>query len=106
MKSTQMPKIKWMIFVIATEVFAFLNGNFSASIPLILSKNVRILGKDLILLHLFLNKLSYKQNENIEHNAKKNEKFIELFTKCEELKAVTQNNHREIQEIRRSQKEI
>jgi ABC-type bacteriocin/lantibiotic exporter with double-glycine peptidase domain len=43
---------------------------------------------------------------NIEHNAKKNEKFIELFTKCEELKAVTQNNHREIQEIRRSQKEI
>lgn len=43
---------------------------------------------------------------NIEHNAKKNEKFIELFTKYDELKAATQNNLREIQEIRRNQKEI
>ena len=48
---------------------------------------------------------SKSDNEQIGCGSK-NEKFIELFTKCEELKAVTQNNHREIQEIRRSQKEI
>ena len=58
------------------------------------------------LVHVMVQPIIDLARRNIEHNAKKNEKFIELFTKCEELKAVTQNNHREIQEIRRSQKEI